>query len=370
MSDFHGIIFAYKAYPELRELVQQRTAASLPICGRYRLIDFALSSMRNAGITDVGIIMQRDYQSLLDHLGSGKPWDMSKRIGGLKMLPPFGLPDYHRGDYSGTIEALNCVGNYIRDIPQKYVVLLLGNLCGNLDLEAVCRQHRETGVGITAICGNYQPDIIHHRYVVGDDGYIKKVLFDRMGPGEGIPSLEGYVINKDILLRLMDQCKAQGLVRFHGDAISMYLREGGTMRPYVHTRYARFVRTVEGYYAANMDILNPVNRAAVFPADRPVRTKHPEGVSTYYGEQARSVNCLVADNCRIEGSIENCIVFPGVRIGKGSVLKNCIVLKDTVVAENTVLEHVIADKGVEFSANISLIGSDKLPIVVPKGAKI
>ena len=103
MYDLHGIIFAYSASPELGELVRRRTAASIPFCGRYRLIDFALSSMMNAGIRDVGVIMQRDYQSLLDHIGSGKNWDMSRRYGGLRMLPPFGLPEYHRGNYTGTI---------------------------------------------------------------------------------------------------------------------------------------------------------------------------------------------------------------------------------------------------------------------------
>ena len=370
MNDFHGIIFAYKAYPELRELVNKRTAASLPICGRYRLIDFSLSSLRNAGITDVGIIMQRDYQSLLDHIGSGKPWDMSKRSGGLKMLPPFGLPDYHKGDYSGTIEALNAVSSYIRQIPQKYVVLMVGNLCANIDLEAACRQHVRSGVGITAICGNYQPDVVHHRYVVGSNGLVSKVLFDREGPGEGIPSLESYIISKEILLDLMDKCKANDQFRFHQDAITMYLREGGKMRTYVHRSYARFVKTVDGYYASNMDFLIPENRKALFPADRPVRTSYTGGVSTYYGTEAVSKNSLVADNCIIEGSIENCIIFPGVHIEQGASLMNCIVMKDAVIGANTVLEYVIADKQTRFSSGITLIGNEKLPLVVPKGAEI
>ena len=116
MKDFHGIIFAYSTAPELRELVSVRTSASLPFCGRYRLIDFSLSSMRNAGILDVGVIMQRDYQSLLNHLAGGKPWDMSRRSGGMQILPPFGLPEYHRGNYAGTMEALNAVSSYIKDI--------------------------------------------------------------------------------------------------------------------------------------------------------------------------------------------------------------------------------------------------------------
>lgn len=370
MNDFHGIVFAYKANPELRELVNSRTSASLPICARYRLIDFALSSMRNAGITDVGVIMQRDYSSLLDHIGSGKAWDMSKRYGGLKLLPPFGLPDYHRGDYTGTMEALNAVSSYIKSVPQNHIVLMLGNILGNIDLEAACRQHVKTGVPVTAICGNYQPDIPHHRYITGEDGYVTKLMFDREGPGDGLTSLEGYIFDKAVLLELMDRCKAEGLHRFHRDAIVMYLAEGGKMMPYVHTTYARTIRTVDGYFAANREMLDSVNRAAVFPRERPVLTAHQEGVSTYYGEKAKSVNCLVADNCIIEGSIEDCIVSPGVYVGEGAELKNCIVMKGSRIGAGAIMSNVIVDKDVSVDPGVTLLGSERLPIVIPKGAKI
>ena len=370
MNNYHGIVFAYKSYPELRELVQRRTAASLPICGRYRLIDFSLASLRNANILDVGVIMQRDYHSLLDHVGSGKPWDMSRRQGGLSLLPPFGLPTYHQGDYSGTIEALNAVISYIKEIPQKYIVLMLGNLCANINLKEVCRMHDHSDAEITAICANYVPDVTHHRYIVGDDGYVMQVLFDREGSGEGIPSLECYVINKDTLLRLMDRCKALDMHRFHQDAISMFLREGGKMRTYVHRTYARIIKNVDGYYAANMDMLNSVNRAALFPPTRPVRTKNAEGVSTYYGPDSFSKNCLVADNCIIEGSVENCVIFPGVHVEKDAVVRNSILLKDTVVGENCELNYIIADKSVTFSPSLTLTGSPKLPVVVPKEASL
>ena len=370
MNDFHGIIFAYSASPELRELVQSRTAASLPFCGRYRLVDFALSSMRNAGITDVGLIMQRDYQSLLDHIGSGKSWDMSRNKGGLSLLPPFGLPSYHKGDYTGTIEALNAAHSYIEDIPQKYIVLMQGNLCANIDLKSICRFHEHSDAEITAICANYEPDIVHHRYIVDSDGYIQQVLFDRFGAGEGIPSLEGYIVNKDTLLKLMDRCKAMNQYRFHKDAISMFLREGGRMRPYIHRSYARIIRTVDGYYDANMNMLDPVNRGTLFPEDRPVCTRFREGVSTYYGEHAVSKNSLVADDCIIEGSLENCIVFAGVRVGKGAVIKDSIIMKGCRIAENAELSYVIADKNISCSPGLTLTGSPKLPIVIPKNSEI
>ena len=370
MNNFHGIIFAYSAAPELRELVGARTAASLPFCGRYRLIDFALSSMRNAGILDVGIIMQRDYQSLLDHIGSGKAWDMSRRSGGLRMLPPFGLPEYHTGNYTGTIEALNAVSTYIRDIPQKYLVLLLGNMCANIDLVPVMRQHRRSGAEITAICADHTPAQSHHRYVLGEDGLVKQILFDRNDEGEGLPALEGYIINKDTLLKMMDECKARNQYSFHKHAVAAFLAEGGKMCAYVHPGYAVAIRTVEAYYQASMDMLKTECRRQMFPADRPVRTKAHEEVSTYYGERAVSRNSLVADNCKIEGSIENCIIFSGARIEKGAKLRNCIIMRGGIVGENAELDCVIADKYCSFSSGTVLKGNAKLPTVVPKGVSI
>ena len=122
MSKVHGIVYAYHSSPRLGDLTRYRTNASLPFCGRYRLIDFALSSLSNAGVHSVGVIMQRDYQSLLDHLGSGKAWDLSRRSGGLHLLPPFGVNT--RGDYTGTAEALNAVISYVRNIPESEIVLM------------------------------------------------------------------------------------------------------------------------------------------------------------------------------------------------------------------------------------------------------
>ena len=205
MNDFQGLIFAYFTNPNLRELINVRTAASLPFCGRYRLIDFSLSAMRNAGIYDVGVIMQRDYQSLLDHLGGGKAWDMARRSGGLRMLPPFGLPEYHRGNYSGTMEALIAVGSYIQDIQSKYIVLLLGNMVANIDLTKPMKQHRRSGAEITAICTDRGGDGFRMTYVPGEDGFVKQLLVDTDDPKAGPVSLEGYIINRDTLLRMIDE---------------------------------------------------------------------------------------------------------------------------------------------------------------------
>ena len=367
MRDYHGIIFAYSAQPELRELVSARTTASLPFCGRYRVIDFALSSLRNAGIFDVGVIMQRDYQSLLNHLGSGKPWDMSRRVGGLRILPPFGLPGNHTGEYSGTIEALNAVASYIEDIPQKHIILLNGDICGNLDVDGLIRKHEESQAPVTAICAEHASAGLHHRYVINDRGLVDSILFDRENDEEGsVPSLGGYIVHKELLLDYMDRCKASNLYRFHKDAVSMYLNDGGKINVYIHRGYVSTISSVAAYYKANMDMLVRENRASVFNPDRPIRTKSHEEVSTYYGENAVSRNSLVADNCKIEGEIENCIIFSGVRIARGAKLKNCIVMSDSIIARDCNLNCVIVDKNAVFPQGTSLSGTPGLPIVVPK----
>ena len=370
MLDFHGIIFAYRAAPELGELVSRRTAASLPFCGRYRLINFALSSMMNAGIRDVGVIMQRDYQSLLDHLGSGKPWDMSRKSRGLRILPPFGLPEYHKGNYSGTMEALIAVSAYVRDIPQKYVVLMLGDLVANIDLNPILERHIRSGAAITAICSSGSPAGVRHRFVTDENGFVTTALYDVKDSGEGYASLEAYVIDKDVLLDLMERCHARNFYRFHRDGIGLFLAEGGRMDVAIHEGYAEMVNSVEIYYRASKDMLDPAKRHEVFPPERPVRTKNHEGVSTYYGEQAVSRNSLVADNCIIEGELDNCTVFSGVRIAKGAKLRDCVIFRNCEIGEGADLSGVIADKDCRFAPGTVLTGSEKLPIVVPKGKSI
>lgn len=370
MSDFHGIIFAYGAVPELGELVKSRTASSLPFCGRYRLIDFALSSLMNAGIHDVGVIMRRDYQSLLDHLASGKDWDMGRRIGGLRMLPPFGLPEYHQGDYTGTIEALNAVSTYINDITAKYIVMMHGNTAANIDLRAAIRQHLKTGAEITAICTDGCLDYTHHSYMVAPDGFAHSMIFNQTGAHHGAASLEAYIISKELLLRMMETCRAENRYHFHRDAIAAYLANGGKVGVYYHRGYGKRIMSTQSYFAANMDMLKGQMRAELFPPERPVRTKTHEDVSTYYAEGSRASNCLVADGCIIEGEVENCIISSDVRISRGAKLKDCVIMRGTQIADGVIMENVIADKMSEVSAFQTIIGSPKLPVVLPKGTKI
>ncbi len=372
MMDLHGLIYAYHSSPALGELVTQRTSASLPFCSRYRVIDFALSSMTNAGVRDVGVIMQRDYQSLLNHIGSGKDWDLSRLSGGLCILPPFGRHENQFGEYKGCMEALSSVRSYIRDIKQNNIILFRGDLAVNIDLREVFEAHLASGCDITAVCAEktycYGRDGI--RFVPDTPTTTKRILFPGSEHINALPSMEIYIIRKSMLLDLIDWCRANGKLHFHRDALSYYLHCFGSIGIYIHKGYAAHICSIADYYSANMDMLKYECRKDLFPDDNPVYTKGRSSVSTYYGEGASATNSLVADGCYIEGELINCVLFRGVQVKKGAKLKNCIIMQDSVIGENVSLNYVISDKYVSFSNGLVLSGSEGLPIIVPKNKLI
>ncbi len=371
MKNVHGIVYAYHSFPELRELGALRTGASLPFCGRYRLIDIALSSLQNAGIHDVGVIMQKGYQSLMDHLGSGKTWDMARKEGGMNMLPPYGLPDSHKGSYEGTMEALSAIRSYLDDIIKAdYVLVTRGDLCANIDMEELVKKHMEGDADITCVVHPDVTNYIHHRVEIDEKGIVTQLLSRQTTGERGYAMLETYMISRKKLLEMIDWCAEGGRLHFHKDALQHFLSEGWKIATVMHEGYARHITCVDDYYQANMDMLDPELRSQVFPAERPVSTRERSDVSTYYAAGSKVRNSLVADGCVIEGELENCIVFGGVKVGADSVLKNCIILHDTVVGENVSLNCVISDKNVKISPYNSLKGNRRLPIVIPKGSKI
>lgn len=376
MNNVHGIIYAYHAFPELRELGTHRTGASLPFCGRYRLIDIALSSMMNAGIHDVGVIMQRGYQSLMDHLGAGKTWDMARVSGGMNMLPPYGLPDSHKGFYEGTMEALGAISSYVADVVKADNILITrGDLCANIDMEALVNKHLESGADITALCtapvsASYVHNHAHHRVELDENGYVTAIYNRQTTDERGYGLLETYVISREKLLQMMNWCAEGNRLHFHKDALTHFLAQGWKVGTLIHKGFARHITCVDDYWDANMDMLDPALRAQVFPEDRPVATRERSDVSTYYANGSKVTNSLVADGCIIEGEVENCVIFCGAKVGKGSVLKNCIILHDTVIGENVELSCVIADKNVKVSPYTTLKGNRRLPLVIPKGSRI
>ena len=369
MSGMHGIVYAFNSFPELGPLQLPRTSAGLPFGGRYRLIDFSLSAMKNCGIRDVSVIMQKDYQSLIDHLRGGKEWDLSRRDGGLRMLPPLALPSSLTGDYRGCMEALANVRSSLSDIRQDHVLITRGDLLANIDYDAVYKRHLKSGAEITAVCSEYVPEYRHHRYTV-NNGMAEDILYSQMGNTGGVSALEVYVVNKSTLLELVDYCSARRLPHFHRDAVKHFFDGGGKMAVYMHEGYAKHISSVQSYFKTSMELLDKNVRADLFCPQRPVCTREQADVSTYYSEKAVTKNCLIADGCQIDGEAENCIIFRGAKIEAGAKIKNCVIMQDTVIGKGAKLTNLIADKNVEITPGMTLSGSYELPLIVPKDTRL
>ena len=370
-NKLHGILFAYRSNPQLRELSQPRNTCSIPYGGRYRVVDFMLSNMGNAGISDVGLIVHANYQSLLDHVGSGKDWDLSRKHGGLRILPPFGYADKRRdGDYRGRMDALAGVYSYLEHIRQDYVVLAGGDVAVNLDLDDVFSQHIRTGADITAVCTPVpRGDPRESDYfTVDENSVITDVSVHPISP-LGCESMEVYIMSKDLLISLVEHCIAHNIPSF-SQGVLLDLGSRLKIMSYCFEGYAARLQSVAGYYARSMELLDPAVRSDLFNPLRPIKTKDQSNPSTYYGPQSVSRNSLVADGCIIEGEVENSILFRGVTVERGARVQNCILMQGTVIHQGAVLKYVIADKDVQVNAGRMLMGHETYPLAIAKNAVV
>ncbi|MCR5825581.1 MAG: glucose-1-phosphate adenylyltransferase subunit GlgD [Oscillospiraceae bacterium] len=371
MNGLHGIIFSYEKEPGLRELVEHRMPASIPFGGRYRIIDFMLSNMQNAGVTDVGIVLHGNYQSLLDHVGNGKTWDMSRKHGGLRILPPFADNRKYRSgeEFEGKMQALAGVRSYLEQIRQDYVVVADSDLIINIDIDEVYKAHLASGADITCVCtANYKKTEEATFFLLGDDNKVVKTLCSPKKP-EGYHCLEIYILSKELLLKLVDTCEAEEKVSFRSDVLNG-MGDQLDIRAFVFDGMAAQIRTVKEYYDRSIDALNPRIYRALSTPERPIRAKEDDETPTYLAPESRCVNALIADGCEIAGSVENSIIFPGVRIAKGASVRNSVLFKGTVIEENASISYVIADKNVTIRRGGKLTGHESYPMVISKGSTI
>ena len=371
MNDLHGILFAYRSDSRLGELTRPRNTCSLPFGGRYRLIDFMLSNYVNAGISDVGVIVHESYQSLLDHLGSGKDWDLSRKHGGLRILPPFSYAEHGHGEYRGNMEALAGVAGYLQNIRQDYVIMGWGDIAVNLPVSLVLEQHISSGADITMVCTpTLKGAPRFSEYVVASrEGRITDLSVHPTAAGSALESLELYVLSKQLLLDMVDYCAAHDVHSFSRGVLQARLKSLKLV-PYVHEGYVGRFQSVSDYYQRSMDLLDLSVRADLFNPDRPIRTKDQSNPSTYYGPSSTCTCSLVSDGCHIEGDVENSIISRGVIIEPGAKVVNSVLMQGTVVKAGAVIEYAIVAENVTVNENRMLMGHCTYPLAIAKGSVV
>lgn len=364
-----GIIFPNMHEDSLSELTRLRTMASVPFGGRYRLIDFTLSAMVSAGVDNICMVVKRNYISLMDHVGSGKEWDLSRKIGGLKIFPPYGEAGSHK--YKGKIEALESIKSFVQSSPCDTVILADCGIVSAIDYADVLQQHYKNEAQLTII---YKKEYLEacdradNTTLELDGEKVTAVFVNDSTQKLSNVSMWTYIIDKQLLLAIIDNCVSRGLTNFERDVLQLglpYMRVFG----YEYKGYLRRMNSLQSFYNANLDLTNKESLDALFAA-HPVYTKIRDDAPVRYAIGSRVNKIIAGDGCYIEGNVENSVLFRGVKVGKNSVVKNCILMQDTVVKDNVILENVICDKGVVITKDKKLIGAENHPVFIEKKARV
>lgn len=371
MGDVLGLVFANMHDTTLGDMTKNRTMGSVMFGGRYRLIDFPLSNMVNSGISEVGVITKSNYQSLLDHLGSAREWDLARKKGGLYILPPFG--NVESTLYRGRIEALYGAMSFIKHSRAKYVILSDCDVVTNIDYKPIVAAHIESGADITAVAhtGVYSSDDIKTSTVfnVDADKNVTSVLINPDISGTCTTSLNVFVMSMDFLIETVNDAMARGNVSFERNILQEKCREL-KIKIYEYDNYFSKLNSPESYFKSNMALLEPENARKLFVPKRSIYTKVSDNAPVKYDLDSKVSNSLIADGCIIEGEVENSVLFRGVKVGKGAKVKNCILMQGTVVGDNAELNYLITDKNVSICENHILTSSPQYPMYVGKGASV
>lgn len=371
MGNVLGLVFANMHDTTLGDMTKNRTMGSVMFGGRYRLIDFPLSNMVNSGISEVGVITKSNYQSLLDHLGSAREWDLARKKGGLYILPPFG--NVESTLYRGRIEALYGAMSFIKHSRAKYVILSDCDVVTNIDYKPIVAAHIESGADITAVAhtGVYSSDDIKTSTVfnVDADKNVTSVLINPDISGTCTTSLNVFVMSMDFLIETVNDAMARGNVSFERNILQEKCREL-KIKIYEYDNYFSKLNSPESYFKSNMALLEPENARKLFVPKRSIYTKVSNNAPVKYDLDSKVSNSLIADGCIIEGEVENSVLFRGVKVGKGAKVKNCILMQGTVVGDNAELNYLITDKNVSICENHILTSSPQYPMYVGKGASV
>lgn len=365
-----GIVFSNMHDSTMGKLTEKRAMGSVPFGGRYRLIDFVLSNLINSGIQDVGIITKSNFQSLMDHLGTGKEWDLSRKNGGLSILPPYGTNE--AGYYEGRLGALGSVLSYIKSSKAELVLMTDCDNIASIDYNEIIKYHKERGADVTVVYQN-KPivDSIHCDVttITMDEDNRVDGAFVNPDREKGNVLLNITVMDKRLLERIVSQAISSNFNSFTNGV----LQRGNRMLKiygYEYKGYVADIKSIKSYYDCSMDLLNPQIRRELFPASRPVYTKVRDEVPVRYGIGASAQNAMIADGCIIEGTVENSIIFRGVKISKGAVVKNSIIMQGSFVGANCHLDSVVTDKDVMIRDSKTLIGCKEYPLFIEKGTAI
>lgn len=373
-ADAVGVIFPNSYDSLVPELVNNRSMASIPFASRYRMVDFVLSSMVNCGIDNVVMVTRKNYRSLMDHLGSGREWDLARKNGGLNVIPPYAQRNVQL--YNGRVEALASIIGFLRDQKEKYVILADSHIAMNFDFEEMLENHIQKGADISAaylerelpVTSNISDLSMENLFYTFDitDGRVTGIEINPKKPGVHHLGMNIYILDREMMIEEIHQAYMKGYTYFERDFLAPLLKTLN-VQAFEYKGYAGFITGMKSYFTENMKMLEDENLDALFSYQKhTIYTKIRDDNPTRYVGDAKTVNMMAADGCVIEGQVENSVLFRGVKVGKGAVVKNCVLMQDTVIEDGAYVEYVVTDKNVVVTAGKEVHGTESFPVYITK----
>lgn len=363
MSSIIGLISTNYTGEQYGKLIENRPVASVPFGGRYRLIDFPLSSMANSGIDTVGVITPVNYRSLADHLNMGREWGLNKKQGGLFMLPGsvHGLKDV-----SARFSLRDVIQNkdFFLRADEDTVLFCAANRVYNIDFRPAIEQHELSGASVTLLYKTVKRGETANGLFLKINGAGQLTEVSSSAVGEANVFLDSMLISRKLLLDFINWYQNLGYIDIM-DILATNLAQI-QVNTWCYTGYEHAVDNAEDYMHVSQDILRPEVQAELFNEDRPILTKTQDSPPAKYLPGAKVKNSLVAASCILEGTVENSILFRNVEIGKGAVVRNSVLMQHCTIGPGAVVENVICDKYVKISSDVKLSGSEKKPFVIGK----
>lgn len=372
MKNVMGIIHHIKDEVAFKEITKHRCVAAIPFGGKYRLVDFPLSNMANAGIYNIGIITSLKMRSLLDHLGTGKEWGLDRKRDGLFILPA-ALAGNAKNKRRLDFEDIYVNRDYLEKSCQEYVFLTGSNIVCNLDLQAVFKAHQRKKADLTIVCND------DYRFLPSDVArgvYLQKQKAGRItAVSPGIPvrnslvSMDMYVLSMSFLLELLEQCARENKWDFVSDLLPKMIKEK-RIYAYLHQGYLGLINSWRSLYQHQMDLLNPQVWRELFWGRGLIRTKIKDGPPARFYETSQVKNAFATTGCLIEGEVKNSILFRKVKIGPGAVVENSVLFPNVEVEKDVVLNGVVIDKNVLIKSGTRLSGENDSPVIIEKNQEI
>lgn len=369
MSNAIGIIFANSATDSLQGLGLERPIAAVPFGGRYRILDFALSSMVNSGIRTIGLVTPHHYRPLLDHLGAGKAWFLDRKDGGLFILPGVfhGLAGNH---HTFCIKDLQNNMEYLQKDFAENVVISSGDQIFNINFKNALEFHNDKQADVTLIYKGIDnsSDQTDEIFLEMDEGQKVSNILDKKGLEKGMFVQPHFVnmliIRRELLLNIVEKYSSIGCI----DLIDIFTSNLEVLKIYGSPTCSLIgtIRTLKDYFDRSMDLLDLEVRGRLWLGADQIHTKIKDNPPTQYTSHAKVSNSLIASGCSISGEVVNSIIFRSVIVEQGCKIKNCIILTKCHIHAHAQTDYAILDKAVTVHEGNVLKGSLNNPLVVLK----